>query len=89
MGLDIDWARVWAKAKKVFVDQFLLISYFVAALIALTWPTPGKWVVGLEVRGRGAAAASASLRPCASRLAARAAALRLLPPTPLLCWGAA
>lgn len=46
---DVDWEAVWAKAKKIFIDQFLLISYFIATLIALTWPTPGEWVVGLEV----------------------------------------
>ncbi|PSC76757.1 BASS family transporter: sodium ion bile [Micractinium conductrix] len=45
---------MWAKSKQVFIDQFLLICYAVAALIALTWPTPGKAVLSLDfsVNGR-------------------------------------
>lgn len=45
----MDWPKLRAKLHKLFIDQFLLISYFVAALIALTWPTPGKAVLSLDV----------------------------------------
>lgn len=50
----MDWPKLRAKLHKLFIDQFLLISYFVAALIALTWPTPGKAVLSLDfsVNGR-------------------------------------
>lgn len=48
-GAAMDWPKLRARLLKLFIDQFLLISYFVAALIALTWPTPGKAVLSLDV----------------------------------------
>ncbi|KAL4434255.1 hypothetical protein ABPG75_000696 [Micractinium tetrahymenae] len=50
----MDWPKLRARLLKIFIDQFLLISYFMAALIALTWPTPGKAVLSLDfsVNGR-------------------------------------
>lgn len=45
-----DWKRVWAWCCETFVAQFLLISYIIATLIALTWPAPGKAVGGVSVR---------------------------------------
>ena len=45
-----DWPKVRAKCLKLFIDQFLLISYVVAAIIALAWPVPGKAVMSVEVR---------------------------------------
>lgn len=50
----VDWKRVWAKCLQIFIDQFLLISYIVAATIALAWPAPGKAVASVQfyVNGR-------------------------------------
>lgn len=45
----VDWKRVWAKCLQIFIDQFLLISYIVAATIALAWPAPGKAVASVQV----------------------------------------
>lgn len=49
----VDWQRVRAKVIFIFIDQFLLISYAIACLIALTWPTPGKAVASVQVRAWG------------------------------------
>ena len=52
-------------------SQFLLISYIVAAVIALTWPAPGKAVSGVQV--------SCRLQAALRRVPARRSAL-LAPP---------
>ena len=41
----------WAWCKRIVVDQFLLISYAVAATIAMVAPAPGKAVLGVTVGG--------------------------------------
>ncbi|KAI3438931.1 hypothetical protein D9Q98_001345 [Chlorella vulgaris] len=51
----VDWQRVRAKVIFIFIDQFLLISYAIACLIALTWPTPGKAVASVQFYVHGKA----------------------------------
>ena len=44
----------WAGWKKLLIDQFMLISYAIAAIIALTWPAPGRAVndVTISINGK-------------------------------------
>lgn len=50
----MDWPKLRARLLKLLIDQFLLISYLVAAVIALTWPAPGAAVLHAQfwVNGR-------------------------------------
>lgn len=50
-AIQVDWPRVRAKAKALLIEQWLLISYFIAATIGLAWPAPGKAVAGVMVGG--------------------------------------
>ena len=43
----------WAVWKKLLVDQFMLISYLIAAIIALAWPVPGRAVLGVTISING------------------------------------
>lgn len=45
----VNWEKVCARLKSIFISQFLLISYVVAATIALAWPAPGKAVGSVQV----------------------------------------
>jgi sodium/bile acid cotransporter 7 len=45
----IDWRAVRARVSKFIIDNFLPLSFAVAIIWALSWPAPGKAVVGVTV----------------------------------------
>lgn len=49
VAMTVNWEKVYARLKSIFISQFLLISYVVAATIALAWPAPGKAVGSVQV----------------------------------------